>query len=516
MFAASTEVHSTECVVEKEKNADHVVEREHPASDEDFAVVAVFATLAMEMDATGSALPLLWPRVLHCVSNFVSSELALDAASIPLLMRALRSSIPRHQRAGAEGIHLLLDSLIVDSPIANELAAAGAMPLLAAMLEDDSVLLSQVHVLRALYKFSSVPKHAAALVNVPGVVATFVTLLCSDVDVGLLAMLAFNNCTSLLSGAVLSGALNNLVQVLTRSKDDERSNRRFRVGWAIECCLRARLPPPLSLVATAIPVLVEMVNDECEKLAIHALRVLANISDCGGEYISVMLDNGVVPAITKHLQSPSSGNAGPALRCLCNILQADARQTALTAEHGAITALHVLRAVPQDPSRSLERKQDILQAFGNIAGGGAQQVNALLQAGVFDLIADDVKGDEGDIRDKSQRTVATALRRAFTKDRIAIIGSASFRALLTAAEMQRVGFAGMEGIDFVLNRTADVDADTDELTVIVHTLRDIRCVEVQQYLERINGLWRCFKAEPLQDVTSILQQQRPQPRPTRP
>jgi hypothetical protein len=501
MFAGSTEGPSPECVVEKEKNSDHVVEREHPASDEDFAVVAVLAALAMEMDVTGSALPLLWPRVLHCFSGFVSNELALNATSVPLLMRALRSPIPRHQQAGAEGIDLLLpreDSPIADSSIVDELAAAGAMPLLAAMLEDDSVLLSLMHVVCALYKFSRVPKHAAALANVDGAVATLVTLLCSEIDVavGYRALFAFNNCSSLLSGAVLSGALGNLVQVLTRSKGGERSTRRrFRVAWAIHWCCQARPPPPLSLVATAIPVLVEMVNDQCEELDI------------------IFLANGVVSAIIEHLQSPSSDNARPALRCVCNILQPAARQTALTAEHGAITALcTVLRAVPQVLSWSSERKQDILQAFGNIACGGA--VNALLQAGVFDFIADDVAGDEAYIRDRSQRTVATALRSAFDEDRIAIIGSASFRALLNAAAMQRVGFAGIEGINFVLNRTADVDSD--ELAVIVRTLRDIKCVEVQQHLERINGLLRCFKAEPLQDVPPILQQQRPQPRPTHP
>jgi hypothetical protein len=374
MFAESAEEPSTECVVDKETNADRIVDREHPASDEDFAVVAVLAALATETDATGSALPPLWPRVLHCVSNFLSSELALDATAVPL-MRALRSSIPRHQQAGAEGINLLLDS-----PIVDELAAAGAIELLAAMLEDGSVLrpqmnvvcddnvllLSQAHVVRALYKFSTVPKHAAALVNVDGVVATLVTLLCSvDVDVGLLAKFAFNNCTSLLSGAVLSGALSNLVQVLTGSKGDEKLYLRARVTSAIGSCFRARPPPPPSLVATAIPVLVEMVNDQRGGVVIYALRVLANISDCGGEYVSVILNNGgnIVPAIIGHLQSPSSDTARLALRCLCNILRADARHTALTAEHGAIAALcTVLRAVPQDPSRSLERKQDILQA----------------------------------------------------------------------------------------------------------------------------------------------------------
>jgi hypothetical protein len=118
-----------------------------------------------------------------------------------------------------------------------------------------------------------------------------------------------------------------------------------------------------------------------------------------------------------------------------------------------------------------------------------------------------------DIRDESQRVVANALRNASDADRTAIIASASFRALLTAASMQRVGFAGMEGIDFVLNRRADIDAD--ELAAIVAALRDIKWEEAQQHVERINGWLRRFKAEPLTDVTPIQQPQRKQPPPAR-
>jgi hypothetical protein len=53
--------------------------------------------------------------------------------------------------------------------------------------------------------------------------------------------------------------------------------------------------------------------------------------------------------------------------------------------------------------------KDILQALANIAGGDAQQVNALLQAGVFDFIAHDVgnrgadEDDSGDERSRSRR-----------------------------------------------------------------------------------------------------------------
>jgi hypothetical protein len=48
-----SEATEDEAVVENENNANYVVDREHPASDRDFAVVAVLAALATEMDARG-------------------------------------------------------------------------------------------------------------------------------------------------------------------------------------------------------------------------------------------------------------------------------------------------------------------------------------------------------------------------------------------------------------------------------------------------------------------------------
>jgi hypothetical protein len=71
----------------------------------------------------------------------------------------------------------------------------------------------------------------------------------------------------------------------------------------------------------------------------------------------------------------------------------------------------------------------------------------------------------------------------------------------------------MEGIDIVLNRRADIDAD--ELAAIVAALRDIKWEEAQQHVERVSGWLRRFKAEPLTDATPILQPQRKQPRPAR-
>jgi hypothetical protein len=281
------------------------------------------------------------------------------------------------------------------------------------------------------------------------------------------------------------------MQVLTRSNGSDKLILRRSIMWTISECCRAQPPPPLSLAAAAIPVLVEAIGDPDAEVVINALWALAYISDCSSKYISTMIDNGALPLVIHQLQSRSSDAARPALRCLCNILHSDAHLATVAVEHGAIAALCSLRELlRQEPSWFSERKKGVLRAFGNIAGGSAQQVNALLQAGVFDFIARDVEncgadedaaGDAEIIRHESQRIVVNALRNASDEDRIAIIGSASFRALLTAASSQQVGFAGLEGIDFVLKQTF---GNTAESTTLLPGARLSLLVEI---LARSNG-----------------------------
>jgi hypothetical protein len=229
-------------IMSDDNNADHVIERAHPSSDRDFAVVAVLAALVTEMDATGSELPPLWPRVLHCFPC-LNIESPRDWFSIPSLMRALCSPLLRHQQAGAHGILSLLTQY--ESPI-DRLVAWGAMPPLVAMLGDDSVPLTQMDAVRALAEISCSPKHAAALVKVPGTVASFVRLLLSaNEDVCLQAARMLGNCAARLPGALRNDALSNLVQALKRSKKStERLSLRRNVVWTISECCRAQPPEP--------------------------------------------------------------------------------------------------------------------------------------------------------------------------------------------------------------------------------------------------------------------------------
>jgi hypothetical protein len=286
-----------------------------------------------------------------------------------------------------------------------------------------------------------------------------------------------------------------LVQLLSRSKGDDMLNVRREVVSTIADCLCPLSSYSVSLAAVAIPILVETTRDPDDSVVLHALCALAFISYRGREYISVMCDGGVLPAIIRHLHE-SPLRIIPALCCLRSILNGDDDHVALAINHGAITALcAILRSAPSDLQRS--SKKEILEAFWCLAARGAPQINALLQAGVFDLIADDVRNDDEELRNVVQWTIAKALRGASDADRAAVIES-TFPALLTAASTRRVGFGGIDGIEFVLNRCpagVDIDVGEEELEAIMDALGGDIGAEAQHYimertawLRRVKGL----------------------------
>jgi hypothetical protein len=109
---------------------------------------------------------------------------------------------------------------------------------------------------------------------------------------------------------------------------------------------------------------------------------------------------------------------------------------AAAVEHGAIRALcRMLRAQVRNPRP--QTTAVIVSALSNIAAS-APQISALLQAGVFTLIASFITSDREDIRKACQQAVANALHRASDVEARAIVGSDCFQALLVAATTQRI------------------------------------------------------------------------------
>jgi importin subunit alpha-1 len=501
------------------------IEREHPACGEEFAAVAVLAALELVTDDTRFALPPLWPMVLDFFSIIIlPPERQRPGKSfdrrwlIDQCVHVLRSPVHRHQHSGAIGMRRVLSGYFYTSPPVDEVIAAGAVPLLANLLENDGTPATQLEAVWALTNIAGgTPFQASCIVNTPGAVASLVRLIGSaDPEVCDQAVWAVSNITGDFPAhrdlLIKHGIFAQLRGVITRVDTIGMPlTLRLNVTLTILNLCRGEPTPPLAAIEVAVPIVVEMVKCPDTEVARDALWTLMHISGDrnNNDGISVMIANGALPVIMHRLSRDATKILKePALRCLGNIVAGDDVHTAAAVEHGAIRTLSTM--LQTRSHNSLFDTETILWTLSNIATGNAPQINALLQTGVFDDIAQEVISNDECIRIESHKIINNALSGASLKDRIAIIDSASFRALLVAASMQRASVEGMEGIEFVLNRGADIDAD--ELAAIVTALHGINWPVAQQHLERINGWLRRFKADPLTNVTPIQQPRRRQPR----
>jgi hypothetical protein len=436
------------------EDADTMIHFEHPARAEEFAAVAVLATLAYAADETGSALPPLWPMVLH--SSFTDLILPVpgadadawssDAASIPELIRALRSLIPRHQHSGALGIRRML-YLQWDAPI-DDIIASGAVPLLARLLGNGAAPhATQFEAAWALAIVASsyFSVHVQCVANTPGAVKGIVSLVGSTGhhDACEHAVRALGNIAAessafrdlLLESGVVAAMLNVASQT-----DVPMSPRHNFVRTIAQVCF---LKPPLATIAAAIPFLIEMSQSpaDCYE-AMRGLRSITGGGDCDG--ISAVIEHGALPVIMRRLSSPNhSVNVidAQAVNCLGNIVEGSERHIAQAVEHGAIPALcTVWRKLWPAPNRT--SKPIVLCILAKIATGNVDHIHALLQAGALDLMAADLSSDE--LRQEYQRTVGIALRDASHADCAAIIQSTTFRWLISAAQQGHLIPAGVQ------------------------------------------------------------------------
>jgi hypothetical protein len=508
---------------------------EHPASAEEFEAVAVLAAFECEADESRFALPPLWPMLLHMVFADITlpplgdtmepevrdafgvvlsktDAAKLDRVFIPAFVRALRSSIHRHQHSGVVGIRKVL---LREKPSSiNEVIAAGAVPLLAALLHDDDRPRMQHEAAWALrmvaggttrdtefrpaWKLTSywtdTTDQTARIVNTPEVIASLVRVLGSaDHNIcehairvlGNIALVSASHCDVLLK----RGVLTELMGMMSRSdlSADPLTVRRH-VTWATACLCCDTPLPPLSSIVAALPLFVEAIHSPDTDLAVTAMRCLEFFCSGTRDHMSAVVDHGALPAILRHAASGVWDLMTPAVCCLGYIFRGDNHHIAAAIELGTISTLCTVLQARSGPSW---REGDVLWALSNIAGGNAQRINALLQAGVFSLIADAVGSRAERSRLRSQRIVTKALRNASPADRTAIISSPSFQALLTAASTRRILLVGLEGIDYaVTHGLAAVEAVTSlaELSISASALQKIKEPRMQYHAGRINAL----------------------------
>jgi hypothetical protein len=482
-------------------DADIMIHFEHPAHAEEFAAVAVLATLAYAADETGSALPPLWPMMLHSsftdliipVPGAEDDASSSDAACIPELIRALRSLIPRHQHGGALVIRRAMYRRWDD-----DIIASGVVPLLARLLGSGAASHAtqfEAAWALAIIAVSRTLVHVQCVANTPGAIEGIVSLLGSTDhhDACLDAVQALGNIaekSSVFRDFLLeSGAVATMVNVASRT-DSISVWLRFNVAWTISQLCSSR--PPLATIAAAIPLLIKMSRSSLEDFADTGLRGVRSITsggDCDG--ISAVIEHGALPVIMRRLSSADNTVDDIdtlAVNCLGNIVEGSERHIAQAVEHGAIPGLCALWR-KRWPAYSLQSKPIVLRILAKIATGNMDHIHALLQAGALDLMAVDLTSDE--LRQEYQRTVGIVLRDASHADCAAIIQSTTFQWLISAAQQGHLIPAGVEGLAVAFERAFDtitMVVSPDELSGLMVALSRIEEAEAQGPIDRVRAV----------------------------
>jgi hypothetical protein len=484
-------------------DADTMIHFKHPARAEEFAAVAVLATLAYSADETGSALPPLWPMVLHSsftdlilpVPGAAADAWSSDAASIPELIRGLRSLIPRHQHGGALGIRSLLYPWRDDALI-DDVLASGAVPLLARLLGSGSAPHAtqfEAAWALAIVVASSKSTHVQCVANTPGAIKGIVSLLGSTnhLDACEHAVEASSNIAELSVYRDLlleSGVVAAMLHVASRT-DIPMSLRRI-VAWTIAQLCSSQ--SPLATIAAAIPFLIEISQSSDDAFARAGMQSLVCITrggDC--DAISAVIEHGALPAIMRRLSSANNtidfvdDLAG---YCLGNIVKGNERHIAQAVEHGAIPALcTVWRKLLQ--ASDLRYNTIVPRILAKIATGNMDHIHALLQAGALDLMAANLSSDR--LRNEYQRTVGIALRDASDADCAAIIQSTTFQWLISAAQQGHLIPAGVEGLAVAFERAFDMIpmvASPDKLSGLMVALSRIEKADAQGPIDRLRAI----------------------------
>jgi hypothetical protein len=278
------------------------------------------------------------------------------------------------------------------------------------------------------------------------------------------------------------------------------------VMWIVsQLCCNKISTLHFSAIEAVIPVVIEMIqfsDREVNGRALWTLSCFTEVSrrmlpyERSGDRIAVVMRYGALPAVMRHLPSTDCTIELSALRILGSIVYAGHARMMVIEQGGIAALLTVLQGHEHDPSPTVN--DEILSTLSNIVSTIDQQpcimhVNALLQAGVFTHIAHHIVSEHETIRYRSQHTISNALVNASNSDRTAIIGTSSFRALLTASTTNRITPYGAVALQTALKEDLDAVlavASHDELQLVVVALKGNQHHEVNRRGRWIDELLR--------------------------
>ena len=274
----------------------------------------------------------------------------------------------------------------------------------------------------------------------------------------------------------------NAIAPLIQNLENPASISLFRnCTWTLSNMCRGKPQPPLALMATALPVLANILfqNRDVETM-VDATWALSYISDGENNRIQAVVDTGVIPYLTNILRSDQIQAVVPSLRTLGNIVSGDDKQTQAVIDANVLTAL-----VPLLSHTKKNIRKETCWLLSNIAAGTFEQLTLLVNTPqLLPRVLEQLSGSsEWDVRKEACWVVsnlASVGQTCHIHDQLVEHGAiAPLCELLSTADV-KVLLVAMEALEAILRMGSDVPSKLVRYTQLVDEAGGIDLLETLQ------------------------------------
>ena len=197
------------------------------------------------------------------------------------------------------------------------------------------------------------------------------------------------------------GALPPLLNVIMGPIADQKLAVMQNSVWALSNLCRFKPCPRLDLVASAIPVVLQLTTSSVPEIVFDALWTLSYISD-GPDRVDSIMEAGAVPIVIEMMGAQQTRCHMPSLRTIGNVIAGSDRQTQVALNAGA---LHKLRDL-LDPRCARGLRKEAMWAVSNVAAGPPAQIDLLVNAQLFPIIIQTMGAREPEVMKEAVWTAA--------------------------------------------------------------------------------------------------------------
>ncbi|XP_047330906.1 importin subunit alpha-1a-like [Impatiens glandulifera] len=292
------------------------------------------------------------------------------------------------------------------SPPINEVIQSGVVPRFIEFLMREDFPELQFEAAWALTNIASGTSEHTQVVVDNGAIPIFVKLLSSpneetrEQSVWALGNIAGDSprCRDLV---ISHGAI---IALLSQLNEHTKLSMLRNATWTLSNFCRGKPQPLFDQTRPALPALERLIQSNDEEVLTDACWALSYLSDGTNDKIQIVIEAGVCRRLVELLLHPSPSVIVPALRTVGNIVTGDDIQTQSIIEHGALPCLLSLMA--HNHKKSI--KKEACWAISNITAGSSEQIQAVIDAGIFGPLINLLQTAEFDIKKEAAWAITNA------------------------------------------------------------------------------------------------------------